>query len=34
MHACGFVFTGFLTLHCIVKTAGQAYSVWGVAPQL
>ena len=21
MHACGFVFTGLLTLHCVVKTA-------------
>ncbi len=34
MHACGFVFTGFLTLHCIVKIDGKAYSLWGVAPQL
>ena len=34
MHTCGFVFTGFLTLHCIVKTAGKAYGLWGVAPQL
>ena len=24
MHACGFVFTGLLTLHCVVKTAAHA----------
>jgi hypothetical protein len=34
MHACGFVFTGFFTLHCIVKTGVKAHSLWSVAPQL
>jgi len=34
MHACGFVFTSFFTLHCIVKTGVNAHSLWSVAPQL